>query len=257
MVLPEERQLRIATRLASGERVVALDLSREFNTSEDTIRRDLRELAAAGLCRRVYGGALPVSPAIGPLSRRAGEARQRKAALGRAAARLVTRGQTLLIDAGSTNIAVAEALPDGLDLTVVTNAPRIAAALEGQAGIRVVMIGGRLDPAAGGAVDAAAVAQLAGLHADLCVLGVCAVSAEAGLGAFHWDELAFKRAAIAASRGVAVAATTEKLQTEAAFAKAALSAAHHLIVEADAPHVVLAGLSAAGPRIHVAESCHE
>ena len=58
--LPEERLRLIMERLAQEGRVVALDLARQFKTSEDTVRRDLRELAAAGLCRRVYGGALPL-----------------------------------------------------------------------------------------------------------------------------------------------------------------------------------------------------
>ena len=69
--LPQERQRIILERLASEGRVVAQELAQQFRTSEDTIRRDLRELAAAGLCHRVYGGALPLSPANGSLSERA------------------------------------------------------------------------------------------------------------------------------------------------------------------------------------------
>ena len=84
--LPDERQQIILERLSRRGRVLAGDLAREFRTSEDTIRRDLREMAAAGQCRRVYGGALPLSPASGALAARRAEAPERKAALGRAAA---------------------------------------------------------------------------------------------------------------------------------------------------------------------------
>ena len=91
-------------------------------------------MAAAGQCRRVYGGALPLSPASGPLAARLAEAPERKAALGRAAAALARPGQVLLIDAGSTNAAIARALPAGLGVTVATNAPDIAADLVGRPG---------------------------------------------------------------------------------------------------------------------------
>src|ERR1035441_6534097 len=91
--LPDERQQIILERLSRRGRVLAGDLAREFRTSEDTIRRDLREMAAAGKCRRVYGGALSLSRASGPLAARLAEAPDRKAALGRAAAALVRPGQ--------------------------------------------------------------------------------------------------------------------------------------------------------------------
>ncbi|KTQ76027.1 DeoR faimly transcriptional regulator, partial [Aureimonas ureilytica] len=59
MPMTPERHGRIRERLSLEGRVLASELARDFGVSEDTIRRDLRELASAGLCRRVYGGALP------------------------------------------------------------------------------------------------------------------------------------------------------------------------------------------------------
>ena len=91
-ILAAERQQHILARLGREGRVLASVLAEVFSTSEDTIRRDLRELAGRGLCRRVYGGALPVSPASNSVQLRAGEAVDRKAALGRALAALIARG---------------------------------------------------------------------------------------------------------------------------------------------------------------------
>src|SRR3984957_15767629 len=88
-ILAAERQQQILERLGRDGRVLAAALAEVFSTSEDTIRRDLRDLAGRGLCRRVYGGALPVSPASRPAQVRAGEAADRKAALGVALAALV------------------------------------------------------------------------------------------------------------------------------------------------------------------------
>ena len=71
MLAAERRDLLVA-RLRRDGKLVARDLATEFGVSEDSVRRDLRELAAAGLCQRVHGGALPASPAIGTYTRRAG-----------------------------------------------------------------------------------------------------------------------------------------------------------------------------------------
>jgi DeoR/GlpR family transcriptional regulator of sugar metabolism len=135
-LLLRQRQSLIQDRLRQSGRVLAVDLAQEFNVSEDTIRRDLRELAAAGLCERVYGGALPVAPGGTTLSQRAGEAPGRKAALAAAAVPLLTPGMTVFFDASSTNLAIARALPAGLELTAVTNTPLIAAVLMEKPGHR-------------------------------------------------------------------------------------------------------------------------
>lgn len=128
--LPQERQHAIVELLTTQGRVVASDLARQFNTSEDTIRRDLRELAAArDYCQRVYGGALPVSPASGSLAERKTQHPERKQALAECLIQFITPEQVVFIDAGSTNLAIAQALPAELKLTVVTNAPAIAAVL--------------------------------------------------------------------------------------------------------------------------------
>ena len=100
-----ERRDIIAGRLAQGQSVTAGSLAEEFSVSPDAIRRDLRALAAEGRCRRVYGGALPISPASSPIIGRVGEARERKAALAAAAVGLIRPGEFVFLDNGSTNLA--------------------------------------------------------------------------------------------------------------------------------------------------------
>ena len=92
-LLPGERLDLIASRLQNTGKVIAADLARELGVSEDTIRRDLRDLSARGVCERVYGGALrlPASAAT-TLSERAGQSVEAKAALAREAAKWVTEG---------------------------------------------------------------------------------------------------------------------------------------------------------------------
>jgi DeoR/GlpR family transcriptional regulator of sugar metabolism len=255
--LPDERQQIILDRLAQRGRVLAGDLAREFRTSEDTIRRDLREMAAAGKCRRVYGGALPLSPASGSLAMRQAEAPERKAALGRAAAALVRPGQVVFFDAGSTNAAIARALPAGLGVVIATNAPDIAADLVGRPGVELIVIGGRVDPRSGAALGARAMRDAREIRVDLAFLGACAIDAEAGVAAFDAEEAEFKRLIAERAKAVAAAVTTDKLGTAAPFAVAPTSRLTHLVVEADAPESALAPLRRAGVSVHRAERLGE
>ena len=257
LALPDERQRAILDRLARDGRVIAADLAEAFGTSEDTIRRDLRILAAAGQCRRVYGGALPLSPVSGTFAERRAEAPARKAALAEAAARLVADrlepGQVLVLDAGSTNLAIAQALPADLSITAVTNTPHIAAALLDRPGIDLVVIGGRVDPRGGAAYGGRALRDAMEIRADLVLLGACAVDAGAGIATFDAEEAVFKQAVAERAAAVAVATVNEKLGTRAPFGVVPATALTHLLVEADAPAATLAPFAAFGTCIHRAK----
>jgi DeoR/GlpR family transcriptional regulator of sugar metabolism len=251
-LLPAERQRRILDRLATEGRVMAADLSREFGTSEDTIRRDLRDLAAAGACRRVYGGALQRSPVSGPVARRETEAPERKAALARCAAGLIRHGQVVFLDAGSTNHAVARALPTELGITVVTNAISVAAELALRPDIDVVMIGGRLDRDEGRIGGARAMRDILAVRPDLCFLGTCAIDSASGLSTVDPDLAEAQRSLVDQSGGVVVVATTEKLGTSAPFFVVPCSEVTDLVVEAGAPEAALRPYREIGVRVHVA-----
>src|ERR1700744_1644912 len=97
-ILPMARRGSIAQRLANGESVVAAALASEYGVSEDAIRRDLRALATPGPCERVYGGALPVSPASAPIEARIEENAARKEALARTAGEMIQRGELVFLD---------------------------------------------------------------------------------------------------------------------------------------------------------------
>lgn len=254
--LPQERQQRILERLRARGRVVAAELAAEFAVSEDSIRRDLRELAAAGLCKRVYGGALPLAPGGSPLRQRRGEHAGRKLALARKAATLVRQGQVLLIDAGSTNIAIAAALPERMGLTVVTNAPDVARAVMEREGFEILLIGGRIDPRVGAAVGVQAVQEIERIRADLCFPGACAIDAENGLWSFDSEETRLKRAMIEASGETAVVVTRDKLGTTATHRVADIEHVDHLVVEHGVDRATRAAYAAHAVAVHRAEAAN-
>ena len=235
----------IADRLEVDGRVVAADLADIFHVPVDTIRRDLRDLAARGFCRRVYGGALR--------NARPGAAARRPdtlPALASAAARHVRPGSLVFIDSGRTNQAIAEALPEDADLTIVTTSPAIAAALVGRRGLDLVLIGGRISHVTGGALGPIACEAVRDMRVDLCLLGACAVAAE-GISAFDIEDAALKRMIAEGAERVLVAVTVDKIGTQAPFPIGPLSEIDLLVVEAGAPEAEMARIRDAGMQLEI------
>ncbi|QWT21862.1 DeoR/GlpR family DNA-binding transcription regulator [Bacillus sp. NP157] len=248
--LPRERQQLILERLQRKGKVVAAELAVEFRVSEDSIRRDLRDLASQGLCRRVYGGALLVQH-VAPLGERHNERAEMKKALGRIAAKLVAEGQILFIDAGSSNTALAKALPDHYDLTVVTNAPDVALSVLGRPGFEVILLGGKVDPFIGGAIGSRTLRQAQDIRADLCFPGVCSIDPVSGLWTYDEEETVFKQAIIEASGETVAIATPDKLVASATHHTVPIKAISHLVVPGDADPGLVERYAAAGVVVHV------
>ncbi len=252
-ILPSSRRRVIAARLGEGHAVLANELAGEFGVSEDAIRRDLRALADEGLCQRVYGGALPLSPASGPMASRAVEDAGRKQALARRAIELVEKRQTLFLDSGSTNLQLAGLLPQDASLTVITNSVPIAAALMSRDGIATVVIGGSLNTLVGGCVDARSIAEMRRYRIDLCFLGACALSVRDGLAGFDLPDVDFKYALIENAASTALMVTTAKLETSAPYHIGAISELGAYVLEADAPQGIASALRRTGAKVLTAD----
>jgi DeoR/GlpR family transcriptional regulator of sugar metabolism len=237
-ILVAERQQLILEQLGREGRVLAASLAEVFVTSEDTIRRDLRDLAGRGLCRRVYGGALPVSPASSSAQVRASEATDRKAALGQALAALVVPNALVFVDSGSTNLAAVKAFPDDLRLTLATHDPAIGAALLAKPRIKLWLIGGRVSREVGAALGGRTLADVEALRPELALLGVCALDAVGGIAAFDPEDAEIKRTLLRNSARTAAAVLNEKLETGAPFAVGPAESLECVVLEADAPESV-------------------
>ena len=209
-VLTAERRELLLHRLTTEGRLVATDLAVELHTSDDTIRRDLRELAAEGKLQRVHGGALPASPAMAPYAMRQAIAHDAKREVATAASRLVHTGQTIVIDGGTTALALARALPIELDVTVVTHSPTIAVELATHPRVDVLLIGGRLFKHSMVTCGAIAAEAIGAIRADVCFVGVTGVHPDAGLTTGDAEEAAMKRLLASRSAETYVLASGEK-----------------------------------------------
>ncbi|MBF8774060.1 DeoR/GlpR family DNA-binding transcription regulator [Pseudomonas fulva] len=241
--LPDERKEYIKAKLKSAGKVIAADLCQELAVSIHTIRRDLAELAEGGLCKRVYGGALSLVTHTQMFTERTTLATDRKRALAIASQALVQKGQCLFIDAGSTNLAIANELCPELELTVVTNSPLIAAALMERRNFKVINLGGVINKDVGGVVGVSALTQIKDFTFDLVFLGACAIDPGQGLTAVDFEDATFKRLVSSRASQVAVALLSEKINSVAPFKVSEIEQVDVLILEKNAPSSSIADFS--------------
>jgi DeoR/GlpR family transcriptional regulator of sugar metabolism len=248
-MLAAERRDVLLSRLHTDGKVVAKQIAAELAVTEDMIRRDLRELAAAGLCQRVYGGALPVSPAVADYATRTTVATAGKERVAAAAVALIRPGNTVLLDGGTTALAVTAALPSDLAVTIVTHSPTVAAALVGQPRVEVYVLGGRLFKHSAVTCGAATAEAARGIAADLFLLGVTGVHHEAGLTTGDADEAAMKRTLAGRAADTFVLASAEKIGAASPFTVLPPDEVSGIITDAAPDHPTLRSLADAGVTI--------
>lgn len=245
-MLTSERKSLIAERLRRDGRLIARSLAEELDLSEDTIRRDLREMASEGLLARVHGGALPVQPALPDFAARKEVASDEKKRLGQLAATLVEQGQTVFLDGGTTNAEIARALPRDFGFTVVTHSPTIATELEHHPTAEIILIGGRIYKHSMVAVGSIASAAIASMRPDIFFLGATAVHSRHGFTTGDFEEASIKRQIAAQSARTYVALTAEKLERASPVTIMPLEAATGIIVSGRAVAEQLEAIGSAG-----------
>ncbi|PZM17229.1 DeoR/GlpR family DNA-binding transcription regulator [Rhizobium tubonense] len=210
-MLTSQRQTTILDILRRDGQVIAKRVAESLDVSEDTIRRDLREMAAEGLLKRVHGGAMPIAPPLPDFSARRNLSSNEKRELGAYAAGMVRPGQTIFLDGGTTTEEIARHLPRDFAFTLVTHSPTIAGELEHHPTADVILIGGWLYKHSMVATGAAAMAAISTVRPDIFFLGVTAIHPSRGLSTGNFEEAAIKRHIAQCSDQTFVAVTQEKL----------------------------------------------
>ena len=248
-MLAAERRDLLISRLRRDGKLIARDLAVELGLSEDSVRRDLRELAAAGICQRVYGGALPISPALGPQAARTEIAPDSKRRVAAAAAQLITPGTTVILDGGTTALEVVAALPRDLDATIITHSVTTAAALADHPKVNVFVLGGPLHKQSVSTSGATAAEAAAGITADLALLVMPGVHPQEGLTANEPDQAALKRILTSRAADTFVMASIEKLGTVCGYKISDLADVAGIITDAPADHPTVCELRGEGVTI--------
>ncbi|MGA8137645.1 MULTISPECIES: DeoR/GlpR family DNA-binding transcription regulator [Pseudomonas] len=210
----EERYQRIRALLATLQRVTTDRIVTELNVSRETVRRDLVALEALGELKRIHGGAIMVEDEA-PIAERAHINVKFKRDLARAAVGLLSHGQTIFIDAGTTTEILAQELAKLGGLTVITNAFNVALHLRGSAPgslhNEVIILGGSLGDRSPATVGATTVAEIGRYRADLALLSPVGVDAHHGASNYDHRESEVARAMAEHAERVVILADYSKL----------------------------------------------
>ena len=252
-VSAESRHQQILRMLAERGTLSITDLAELFEVSDMTIRRDLNQLSAAGLLVRTRGGA--AAPASGsfepPFALRELTRTDAKREIAAAAAGLVVDGQTVLLDGGTTGLAIAEALA-GRNLTVCALNIRVAQVLSAESSMRVMVPGGFIRPGEFSLVGPDAEATLSRFRFDVYLMTASGLTVDAGVTEWNTEDAAVKRAALAASRHTVLVADAAKFGAEAFVRVCPLSAVDQLVTDAALSREHRQELAAAGAELVVA-----
>lgn len=257
--LPAEMRLVLTRELLEQRRFVRVrDLADRFGVSTVTVRNDLQVLEERRVAVRVHGGAMPFSAERGErpfeevVERQAAE----KSAIAAMAASLVSNGETIIVDVGTTAASLAQALVDRTDLTeltVITSGLKVALVLEAaHPRFSVVVTGGTLRPKQHSLVEPLATSMFEKLRADSVFLGCNGVATDGGVTNVNLPEATVKRAMIAAAARCVVLADSTKLGVRALAPVCALDEIDVVVTDDRAVSSELDAIRAAGVEVVVA-----
>jgi DeoR family transcriptional regulator, aga operon transcriptional repressor len=252
-MLSEERQRAILEILGRDGRVLVVDLAKHFRTSLVTIRKDLEILHSKGRIHRTHGGALSVREgALEDPTLREKEKlhRAEKLQIAAVAAGLVSEGQVVILDSGTTTTAVARALRDFRNLTIITNAVNIAAELSGTT-LEVILTGGNLRKNSFSLVGPIAEETLHRLYADILFLGVDGFDVEYGLSTPNLLEAKVNRAMMDIAKVAVAVCDSSKFGKRTLSLIAPPSSLQHVITDRGVPKTDLNALRKWGVEVTV------
>jgi len=238
-MLKEERQAFIIHQINLHNKVLSSDLSTQLNVSEDTIRRDLNELAENGKVLKVYGGALSKSFQH-PFRENHVYARDAKKQLAGKALKLIQNGMTVLAGGGTTMLELARMVPEHLQCTFFTISPLVALELAERTKAEVILIGGQLSRSTNICIGSQVINQLSEIRVDLCLLGANSLSVDEGVTDSDWEVVQVKKAMIRYSNKTAILSIAEKLNSAQKMKVCSLNAISYLITDLAPSHDSLA-----------------
>lgn len=249
--MSSERQDEIHFLLQEHGNLTVIELAQRFKVSEMTIRRDLKNLAALGLIQREHGRAIyPPIPMDTLLMMSMGEAEREKARIGHLATTLISEGDSIILDAGTTTLAVAQAL--NTKCTVITNSLPIASVLGNRDGITLLMTGGEVRRGSFALVGPMTRSVFKGFNADKLFLGATGVDIERGLSTANMLESEVKQAMLNVAKEVILVAHSAKIGQVSFHTFALWDSVHILVTDSGLPTTIREELEIMGVKVLLA-----
>jgi len=210
-VLKQERHHLILNNLKTKRKVLSIDLSKELHVSEDTIRRDLKELNAKNLLYKVHGGALSIESKVLTYDERSTTDINKKIAIAKKAVKLIRNGQVIIMSGSTTNLELAKIIPIETNITVFTYSLPIAMQLSQHPLIEIIFIGGKLNKSAQVTVGIDVVNTISNIRADICFMGIGGIHIKRGMTEPNWEVAHIKKSMINASDHIVAMCISTKI----------------------------------------------
>lgn len=251
-----DRRTIILKQLEKEEQVNVSELSRQFNVSEVTIRKDLKHLEKKNILIRSRGGAMKRSLVNIDLSiyDRRRQNTGLKEAIGAAAAKMIMNGETILLDTGTTIMELAKHLPKKIEITVITNSVDITFRLAEFPNIRVIMPGGILRRNSLALVGEQAAESLRGFYCDKYFLSADGIDVNKGMMTTNIEEASLAKINIKNSKKVIALIDSSKFESKGITAIAPLAQVNTLITDSGIPQDILREIKNLGVEVIVVES---
>jgi DeoR/GlpR family transcriptional regulator of sugar metabolism len=212
-MLKRERQAFILHQVNLHNKVLSTELSQNIQVSEDTIRRDLQELAEEKKIIKVHGGALSNSFYLGPDYTEPLYSLPQKRIIAKKAASLIKNGMFVLTGGGTTIIELAKLLPQQLNATFITGSIPVVMEYMKHPSIDVIVIGDKISKNSKISIGPEAIFKIKQLKADLCFMGINAIDTSHGISDNDWDVVQIKKAMVEAAQKVVCLTISEKINT--------------------------------------------
>jgi DeoR family glycerol-3-phosphate regulon repressor len=248
---PTSRREEIVNTIRQHNRVTVDELARSLNISRETIRRDLTELAKAGKVQKFHGGAsLPMLTGEGHFRDRMGENVTAKVQIAAKAVKLISPGETLFIDTGSTTLYFAEKLVEIPDLTVVTNSAEIARIMSlAPSQAKTFLLGGEFNGDNRQTIGSLAISQIRSFRAHHAILTIGALDARTGIMDFCISEAQIARTMIEQAESVTILADSSKFERIASFEVCSLKQVANLVCDSPPPGSIRTALDETGVNV--------
>ena len=251
----DERKNAILNLLSKQQRILVTDVAEALGVSETTVRRDLQDLEEQALLKRTHGGAVPIElTTFEPSVQEKSELfTAEKQSIGQLATTFISPGDAILLDAGTTTLAIARQLPD-IDLTVATNSLEIAQELSRHKRVATIVIGGELRHTTGSLVGSFTELLLQHFNADKFFLGANGIHLNRGITTANSTEASAKRFMMAAARETYLVADHSKFNQIHMVQICELGDIDLLLTDAALPSDLQIGLRAQGVEIVSAQA---
>lgn len=232
-LLKSERQDKILDILLVEKKIIASEMSVRLGVSEDTIRRDIKELDQKGLLKKVHSGAVRNGPAKTGFCQRMGIDLDEKIRIAKKGTALIEPDSVVMIDDGTTNYQLVKQLDKRIACTIITNSIPIVSLLEDYPNVKVITLGGNLFKPSMSNLGYETIKQLDSLHPDLYFMGIYSISNEVGITHSATDECQLKQKMLSVSFQTAALVTKEKMGSVSNYVVCKTSDITYLITDAD------------------------